>query len=182
VSIRFTSLLLAAGAAFVAVAADQPARQSPAFIIHQAGGVELPVAKFRGKVVMLAFIHTTCPHCQDFTRLVNPIAQEYAPKGVQFLECAFNQGAAELVQPFVAQFHQPYPVGWADDAAVRAYLGYSFIDTRPMYVPHVVFLDKRGMIRSDYPGESKFFQNPLVNVRAELDKLLAAPAESAKKK
>jgi len=176
-------LSLVAGAALIALAADLPARQSPPFLIKQAGGADIPLAKYRGKIVALAFIHTTCPHCQDLTRLLNPIAREYEPKGVQFLECAFNQGAAQLVPAFKAQFQQPYPVGWADDAAVRVYLGYSFIDTRPMYVPHMVFLDRKGMIRGDFPGESPFFQNPLVSIRAELDSLLTAGAAppSAKK-
>jgi hypothetical protein len=35
------------------------------------------------------------------------------------------------------------------------------------------------MIRSDYPGESPFFQNPDTNIRAELDKLLKAGAATA---
>jgi AhpC/TSA family len=179
---RTRSIIVLAGAvALGALAADEP-RPSPPFLIQQTNGPEIALTKYRGKIVALAFIYTTCPHCQDLTRLLNPIAAEYTPKGVQFLECAFNQGAAQLVPAFVAQFQQPFPVGWADDAAVRVYLGYSFIDQRPMYVPHMVFLDRKGMIRGDFPGESSFFQNPLVNIRAELDSLLKAAGPAAKKR
>ena len=177
--------LFAAGLGLTALAADDPApRPSPNFVVLQPGGPEIPLSQYRGKILALAFIHTTCPHCQDLTRTLTPIAREYTPKGVQFLECAFNAGAVALVPGFVAQFQPPFPVGYADDTAVRVYLGYSFIDTRPMYVPHMVFLDKKGIIRGDFPGESPFFQNPNVSIRAELDKLLQAAAAplAAKKK
>jgi thiol-disulfide isomerase/thioredoxin len=126
--------------------------------------------------VALAFIHTTCPHCQALTGTLGPIAREYTPKGVQFVECAFNAGADQLVPAFIQQLQPAFPVGWSTDVAVRAYLQYSVMDTRMFYVPHMVFLDANGMIRDDYPGESDFMKNPETNIRAELDKLLKAGA------
>ena len=141
----------------------------------------MQLSQFRGKVVALAFIHTTCPHCQDLTQVLSGIARDYQAKGVQFIECAFNQNAAELVPAFIQQFQPPFPVGYSNDAAVRTYLQYAIFDTtKPFYVPHMVFLDRKGVIRGDYAGESQFFQNPNGNIRAELDKLLA-PETPAKK-
>jgi hypothetical protein len=65
--------------------------------------------------------------------------------------------------------------------AVRSYLQYSSVDRRPLYVPHLVFLDRTGVIRADYPGEDAFFQNANANIRAQLDKMLkiAVPKKSA---
>jgi hypothetical protein len=40
----------------------------------------------------------------------------------------------------------------------------------------MVFLDRRGMIRADVAGESDFMKDPAVNIPAELEKLLKAPA------
>jgi thiol-disulfide isomerase/thioredoxin len=156
---------------------------SPAFTINRPGAPAIQLSQYRGKIVALAFILTTCPHCQALTGTLIPIAKEYAPKGVQFVECAFNAGAEQLVPQFVQQFQPPFPVGWSTDPAVRSYLQYSVMDTRNLYVPHMVFLDRKGMIRGDYPGESPFFQNPDANIRAELEKLLkpAAVAPSPKK-
>lgn len=179
--------LLCTTAAWVALA-DDLQRPSQPFTILRAGAPPIQLSQYRGKIVALAFIHTTCPHCQALTGSLGPIARQYAPKGVQFIECAFNQGADQLVPQFIQQFQPPFPVGWSNDAAVRAYLQYSAMDARMFYVPHMVFLDARGMIRSDYPGESDFFKNPETNIRAELDKLLKAGAAttagnvSAKKK
>lgn len=181
---RIAIIALICTTAALLFAADPPARKSPPFTIQRAGAPPIQLEQFHGKIVALAFIHTTCPHCQALTKdALNPIAKEYAPKDVQIVECAFNPGAENLVQPFAQAFQTPFPVGFSNDAAVRAYLGYSVIENKIFYVPHLVFLDRRGMIEGDYPGESPFFQNPAANIRAELDKMLkAGSAPTARKK
>ena len=174
------SIFLCAAALF-AGPADQPApRLSPPFQIQLVGRPPLPLSRFRGKIVALAFIDTNCPHCQDLTKTLIPIAHDYAGRGVQFLECAFNGGAEASVPGFIGRFAPPFPVGWSDRAPVMAYLQYSILDTRPFYVPHMVFLDRRGMIRGDFPGESDFFKTADASIRAELDKLLAPHAAAHK--
>src|SRR5436309_13614178 len=71
------------------MAAEVP-RPSPAFTIQRVGEAPIALKQYQGKIVVLAFIFTTCQHCQHLTQMVAPMAREYAPKGVQFLECAFN--------------------------------------------------------------------------------------------
>ena len=80
---------------------------------------------------------------------------------------------------FIQRFHPAFPVGWNSEAAVRNYLQYTIMDPRPLYVPHMVFLDQRGVIRRDCAGESGFFQNADANIRAELDKMLKAAGRGA---
>ena len=62
-------------------------------------------------------------------------------------------------------------------ATAMTYLQRSILETKPLYVPHMVFLDRRGIIRADYPGESDFFKDPATNIRAELEKLLKPAAK-----
>ncbi|MGD0499583.1 MAG: TlpA disulfide reductase family protein [Bryobacteraceae bacterium] len=153
-------------------------RLSPPLTVQRAGAAPLTLASFRGKIVALAFIFTTCPHCQDLTRELVPIAREYQPRGVQFLECAFDDEAPASLAGFVEQFRPPFPVGYTNRAAVDSYLGRTIIDLRPLYMPHLVFLDRKGFIQGDFPGESDFMLHPAANVRAELDRLLSVrPAE-----
>lgn len=156
--------------------ADDPARPSPPFTILRAGAPPIQLSQYHGKIVALVLINTGCQHCQLLTKTLAPIARDYTPKGVQFVECAFNPGADQLVAQFILQFQPAFPVGWSNDPAVRAFLGYSAMDTRLSYVPHMVFLDAKGMIRSDYPAESPLFKNTETNIRAELDELLKAGA------
>jgi hypothetical protein len=96
---------------------------------------------------------------------------------VQVLECAFNEDAKQTIAEFLQNLQPPFPVGWTSRAAAMAYLQRSILDTRPLYVPHMVFLDRRGIIRADYPGESEFFKDPATSIRAELEKLLKPPAK-----
>ncbi|MGA3096600.1 MAG: TlpA disulfide reductase family protein [Bryobacteraceae bacterium] len=147
-------------------------RKSPSFSILRPGQAALPLESFRGKVVLLALISTTCPHCQELTRGLGPLSKEYAARGVQFLECAFNPEAQQGVPGFIQQLQPPFPVGYADRAAVDSYLQRTVIDTTPLWVPHLVFLDRTGVIRADIAGDSPFMSDPLANIRAELDKLL----------
>ena len=165
-----------------ALAADsvEPPRPSPPLAIERLFAPAVHLSQYRGKVVALAFIFTTCSHCQDLTKLLAPLSREYALRGVQVLECAFNDDAKQTIAGFVRQFQPPFPVGWTTHDAVMGYLQRSIIDTRPVYVPHMVFLDRRGMIEADYPGESDFFKDTATtatNIRAELEKLLKAPAK-----
>jgi thiol-disulfide isomerase/thioredoxin len=162
-----------------ALAADTatPPRPSPPLTIERLGAPAVELSQYRGKVVALAFIFTTCSHCQDLTKLLGPLSREYALRGVQVLECAFNDDAKQTMGEFVQQFQPPFPVGWTSRAAAMAYLQRTILDTRPLYVPHMVFLDRRGIIQADYPGESDFMKDPATNIRAELEKLLKAPAK-----
>jgi thiol-disulfide isomerase/thioredoxin len=166
----------------LACAALLPAAQPPQprpFTILRPNAPPLTLASYRGKLVMLVFISTTCPHCQDFTRELVPIANQYAPRGVQFLECAVNADAVGLVEAFAKQFQPPFPVGYNTQSAVDEYLQRSVMLV--FYVPHVVFLNRSGSVAGDYPGESDFMKDPAGNTRTELDILLKAPVSAVKK-
>jgi thiol-disulfide isomerase/thioredoxin len=177
--------LLCATALFTASAADS-ARLAPPFSIMRIGDPPVKLSQYKGKVVALAFIYTTCPHCQHLTTILNQVAKDYASRGVQVLECAFNDDAVQTLPEFLKQFNPQFPVGFGTRASVMSYLQISLLDSRPLYVPHMVFIDRAGMIRGDYPGEAPFFQDPDGNVRKELDKMLkgavaATHSASAKK-
>ena len=77
---------------------------------------------------------------------------------------------------FLERFAPPYPVGYSSHAAVLTYLQRSIIDPRPLYVPHMAFLDRTGMIRADIAGESEFFHDAEPNLRAQLERMLKAVA------
>jgi len=152
--------------------AAESSRPSPAYTIQRLGAPPIPLTQYRGKIVVLAFIHTTCSHCQQLTTELNLLANEYTPRGVQFLECAFNEDAPTALPEFLKRFSPPYPVGWGTSASVMAYLQRTLTDGRPMYVPQMVFLDRAGVIRAEFPGEDPFFLDAPANIRARLEKML----------
>jgi peroxiredoxin len=165
---RSIAALVLAVSAFAA----QVPRKAPEFVIQMTDGPKKLLSSYRGKTVVLAFMYTTCPHCQKTAQVLASVQTEYAPKDVQVLGVTFDQGAPFRVQQFTKEFGLNYPCGFSDDPTVRQFVQLS--PTEPYFVPMLVFIDKTGMIRSQYIGDEKFLNNQEINIRKELDKMLKA--------
>ena len=169
-------MAIAASAAPLPGSAPRPA---PNFEIHlpAPSGVVTP-AQYKGKVVLLALILTTCPHCQNSTVMLSRLQKEYEGRGLQVLAAAFNEMSNMLVPDFIKAYKPTFPVGSATRDAVLAFLGRRAEDE--MYVPIMVFIDRKGMIRYQHLGDDEFYQHQEQNVRAHIEALLG-PAPAAKK-
>ena len=174
-------LLVSSVAAVTAIwAADVP-RKCPDFVVHLSDGKNLPLASLRGKVLAVAFISTTCPHCQHYTQTLSGIQKDYAARGVQVLAVAFNDNAQALVPDFVRQFQPTFPVGWENRVNALSFLGISILNQG--YVPKIVFIDRNGMIQRQYDGQDSFFQQDAnKSTRMTLDELLKSSSAAAVKK
>jgi thiol-disulfide isomerase/thioredoxin len=127
-------------------------RKSPEFTIVQPSTTpnqpdkQTLLSTYRGKVVLLAFIHTTCIHCQAYTRVLVKMHKDLGP-GFQPIEIAWNPQARMLVPNFVKEFGIDFPVGYNDIyEVIMNFMGFSVMD-RPV-VPLAVVIDKKGMIRA----------------------------------
>ncbi len=169
------TLILAAGSLWCKQmpAAEIP-RQSPDFAIKMPDGKQIHVSDYRGKVLALGLILTTCPHCQKTTQILEGIYPQLAPKGFAVVEAALNQNAD--VAGFVAQFKVPWPVGTAEVLPALDYIQWPR-DKRPL-VPFLVFIDRQGMIRAQYTGvDEAFFADAVQeqHIRDEITRLLSEP-------
>lgn len=167
------NLIAFALAASIIPAAAQTPRPAGEFVVNMTDGSQKLLSSYRGKAVCLAFFFTTCPHCQDMARTLSEIQPEYAPKGVQIIAAAFDDDAKNGVGGFVSQFVRGYPMGYTDRGSVLEFLQKSIMT--PLYVPILVFIDRKGTIVDEYIGDQSFLKDPPHNVRAELDKILAKP-------
>ena len=175
-----TSIAFVLAAALTVPAfADDP-RPAPELAINMPDGSQKLLSSLKGKPVMLSFFFTTCPHCQDMARLLSSqIVPEFAPKGVQFAAAAFDDNINNaMAADFTAKYAHGFSVGWVDRGSVYEFLQKSIVV--PLYVPIIVFIDRKGIIQSDYIGDPVFLKDPPHNIRAELDKLLAKPAVTTK--
>ena len=132
--------------------------------------------------MLLAFILTTCSHCQATTGLLSKAQTEYGPRGLQIVECAIDQGAEAFVPRFIQSFAPAFPVGFRDFETAQTFLQHS-----PMlllHVPVLVFIDRGGNIVAQYEGDDPFLGEGVQekNLRAQIEKLLAAPAPAGGKK
>jgi peroxiredoxin len=175
--IRGAALLLAA--AFVVTAQEPPIlKPSPEFKIRFVDGSQVALSSFRGKVVALLFVHTTCPHCQHASEVFSHLSAEYGARGFQPIDVAFNPMANLYVRDFVKDHNITYPVGFDTPENVMNYLGFSIMDR--YVVPQIVWIDRKGNIRSQTPpmGDDKLLKEEYW--RSMIEMLTKEPMETPK--
>jgi len=154
-------------------------RKAPEFTIVETDGMKdtktTLLSSYRGKVVVLAFVHTTCPHCQAFSQELMKLHAELGPKGFQPIDVAWNDHAKLLVPGFVSSLRLDFPVGYVDGVGymseyepVMHFMGFSIMD-RPV-VPLLVVIDKKGIIRAQSPPEG----DPNLQDEAKLRELIVS--------
>ena len=153
-----------------ALAADLP-RKAPELAIPLPDGKQAKLSDYRGKVVAVAFILTTCPHCQKTTGVLSGIQRDLGPKGFQVLEAAFNEDPD--MPRFIRDFKPAFPVGALDRKTVTDFMQISM--NQRTFVPFFLLIDRRGMIRKQWTGGEDFLSNEATqeqNIRGEVEKLL----------
>jgi thiol-disulfide isomerase/thioredoxin len=134
-----------------------------------------------GKTCVLAFILTTCPHCQFTVGLLNQIQKDYADKGVQVIASAIEPMSSLHIPAFQKQFQLQFPVGYNDQNYVQKFLGRG--DNDPMFMPQLAFVDRGGVIRAQYAGDDAALSRDIQDksLREALDRTLkegAPPKQS----
>ncbi len=174
-ALTIASLVLAATSLW---SAEIP-RAAPDLPIPLPSGKQIKISDYRGKVLCLAFILTTCPHCQKLTQVLEGIYKDLGPRGFEVLEAALNENPD--VPSFVSNFKVPWPVGTAGVLSAVDFVQFPK-DKRPL-VPFVVFIDRKGMIRAQYTygTDESFFEAGLdQHIRDEVEKLLGESLKSSK--
>ena len=164
------SLILAAIAAFGA----QVPRKAPEFALHMPEGGYKLLSSYRGKVVVLEFLFTTCPHCQHASVLMNKLQEQYGPKGFQALGVAFNPMSKMRVPDYVREFNVKYPIGYSEREPVIQFLANN--PNEALHVPQVVFIDRTGMIRHQSLPRGDTVSATEAHMRKMIETLLAEPA------
>lgn len=140
------ALSFLAGSSF---AGDTPSvRKAPDLTFSLPGQGQKQLNDYRGKVVALEFIYTTCPHCQAASKLMTKLQTEYGSRGLQVIDVAINPNADLLVENFAKDFQVNFPVGWTTAPQMQAFMGFS--DARYV-VPQLVLIDRKGNIHYQTP-------------------------------
>lgn len=171
------ALALLTTIAAVPAFATQVGNVAPEFVIRFNDGSQKLLSSYHGKVVCVLFVHTTCPHCQHSCAEMSKLYTEYGPKGFQPIAVAWNDMANMFVPDFIKANGVNFPVGFASREEVLSYLGISPMERS--VVPQIVWIDKKGTVRSQTPaiGDSKLLQPTFW--REEIETLLKEPAPSA---
>lgn len=165
-------------------------RKAPELAFTIPGQGQKLLSQYRGKVVALEFILTTCPHCQAASRVMTGFQQEYGPRGFQALDLAINaldEGrtetqAGQIVQAFAQQFQVGFPVGYIPRDQMMSFMGFSLAER--MVVPQLVLIDRKGYIHYQTPeSDANADWEKLMNdntIRQHIEELLALGNSSHK--
>lgn len=167
-----TIAALLLSASFLVSSGVAAPRKSPELAIQIVGGSKIYLSQYSGKVVALALILTTCPHCQQTTRILSGLQKEFGPRGFQALAGAMSMQPDTDIPQFIQNFSPAFPVGAVDYRTAAMYMGYG---TERHYAPYLTFIDRKGMIRAQYDGHDDFneMSAQAKNIRAMVVKLLA---------
>jgi peroxiredoxin len=144
---KVSSLAVVLALGVSALALSPVPRQSPEFAITEASGKQTLLSSFKGKVVVIEFLMTICPHCQRTSRSITTLHRELGPRGFQPIGVAFEPGVtARMVTGFAQQFGVTWLMGYSSPEAVDSYLGRSVMER--LMVPQIVVIDREGVVRA----------------------------------
>ena len=164
--------VFAAGAALLFAAGDLSNRRAPGFALPDPQYTRFyDLQDYRGKVLLIDFMSTTCPHCMLLTTTLEKVKEKYGDK-VAILGVVLPPDNADTVAKYMSTHRVTVPIvcdqGQMTISYFNAKPGQSHID-----VPHLFIIDKQGMIRNDFQYDEKaksVFEGPALF--PEIDKLL----------
>src|SRR5580700_7118268 len=140
---RILTLLFCAG---MTLMAQQALRRAPGFALPDGiTGQIRDLYDYRGKVVVLEFMMTTCPHCAAFADILGEVNQKYAGR-VEVISIAnTNTDNPNTVKQYAAGHKVGYPILFD-----MGQMEYSYVLKPNVDNPYVYVIDANGYIRSDY--------------------------------
>ena len=85
-----TLLVLTGATAFTLLAGELPRPADP-LKLTTLDGKTVSLEQYRGKVVTVMFFLTTCPHCQETTKVLGPIYDEWKSRGLEIIGLAIDR-------------------------------------------------------------------------------------------
>lgn len=157
-------------------------RKAPELAFSIPGQGQKLLSQYRGKVVALEFIFTTCPHCQAASKLMTKLQNELGPRGFQALDVAVNENADLLVDNFIKDYQVGFPVGYTQQAQMVSFMGFP---NNYFVVPQLVIIDRKGMIHYQTPPRENEDWDKLMkeeNIRHNIEELLGSGGASTSTK
>lgn len=161
---RTVALLLA----WAALAPAQAPRKAPSFTLPDVNRKLYDLTDYRGKVVVLEIMQTTCPHCATFSKVLEQIQKQFTGR-VQVLSIVNPPDGPETMQQYVKTHRISFPLLFDSGQAA-----YTYVLSGQISLPRVWIIDAAGMIAKDvsYSDQTKdFFEKR--GIFAEIEKVLA---------
>jgi peroxiredoxin len=146
-------------------------RRAPGFCLPDSQLKLYDLQDYRGKIVLLDFMRTECPHCKTLSIVLEEVKKKYGEK-IAVLSVVMPPDTTATVQAHAAKYKLTGPFLFDCGQAAASYM-------RPtpqnpsVTLPHLYIIDTAGMIRKDFdyrPDTLKIFEGRALFT--ELDALL----------
>jgi peroxiredoxin len=151
----------------VFAAGEYSNRRAPGFSLSDSHFQPHDTQDYRGKVLLVDFIQTTCGICQHLTDILLKVKMNYGDKiGIMsIMTLPDNYGT---VDKFASERKIPWPMLFDSGQVMMSYLKITPANPKVEF-PHLFIIDKVGTIRDDYNGNDDL---SLGTIAAAVEKLL----------
>jgi peroxiredoxin len=168
---RFAGVLVAAALSLFA-SGELSNRRAPGFALPDSNYQHsYDLQDYRGKVLLIDFMQTSCSHCMLFTTTLENLKAKYGDR-VGILSVVMPPDNPTTVLQYISKNKVTVPIVFDQGQMAISYFnakpGQGHID-----VPHLFIIDKNGMIRNDFQyseADKAVFEGP--RLFQEVDKLL----------
>ena len=164
-------------------AGEMVGHRAPGFSLRDGANRYHDPQDYRGKILIVEFMQTSCPHCAGFSKILEEVSSKYAGK-VAVLSIVNLPDTPDNVARFTATNKITTPILLDCGQIAASYIHWVPGKTAGFDIPRVFIIDAAGVIRRDL--EYTVLTKEIFEGRglfAELDKLLqsnAAPAGKQK--
>lgn len=146
------------------------------FPIKTTEGKTVRISKYHGKVVMIVMMQTDCEACHQMLETASQWQKEWQSRGFQVLALALDDTPVNVL-PYAERYRFPFPLAHLrSDAVIK--LADLKKTARPV-VPYVMFVDWKGDVRFQFPGNDPTLRQGLQGIRGIADGLLRQAADKS---
>src|SRR5580658_8183882 len=140
-------------------------RRAPGFSLQDSHFVQHDTQDYRGKVLIVEFMQTTCPVCIRLADTLVQVKAKYGDK-VGILSITTLPDNFQTADKFAAEHKVPWPILFDSGQVMMSYLKVTPANPKVSF-PHVFIIDGQGTIRNDFEEGAD-----AAEISADIDKLL----------
>jgi peroxiredoxin len=130
-------------------AGELSGRRAPGFSLPDMNLKQYDPQDYRGKILLIEIMQTTCSHCATFSSILEEISSKYRGQ-VAVLSIVNPPDTTATVRQYISQHKLTTPILF-DCGQVSASYFKATPQTSGINVPHLFIVDAHGTIQDDYP-------------------------------
>ena len=140
-------------------------RRAPGFSLADSHFQQHDPQDYKGKVLIVEFMQTTCPICLRLTENLLQVKAKYGDK-IGILSVTTLPDSFQTADKFAAEHRVPWPILFDSGQVMMSYLKVTPANPKVSF-PHLFIIDGNGTIRYDFEGGED-----VAALSAEIDKVL----------